>query len=190
MYVTYHRFAAVVTLPVMTLERSLRGALAGGIAAAVWAAQQPLDKRVFDPDYDDTELLGKLVARGPEWRPIGLALHVQNGALFGAGYALGKPFLPGPPVLRGFLAAIATHLALWPAARLVDSYHPARGELPPLWGNRRAFAQSAWRHAVFGIVLGALEQALNDRSADEPPTIPASSNGHGDLESAAVAGVA
>ena len=168
----------------------MRGALAGGIAAGVWAAQQPLDKQVFDCDYDDTELMGKLVTHGPEWRAIGLALHIQNGALFGAGYALGKPFLPGPPVLRGLLAGLAGHLAVWPASQLVDRHHPARRELTPLWGNRRAFAQAAWRHAVFGAVLGVLEHALNDRSADEPPTIPVSSNGHGDLESAAVAGVA
>jgi hypothetical protein len=174
----------------MTLERSLRGALAGGVAAAVWAAQQPLDKRLFDSGYDDTEILGRLVARGPEWRAVGVAMHVQSGALFGAGYALGKPFLPGPPVLRGLLAGLAEHVALWPAGQLIDRYHPARRELTPLWRNRRAFAQATWRHALFGAVLGVLEDALNDRSADEPPPIPVSSNGHGDLESAAVAGVA
>jgi hypothetical protein len=174
----------------MTLDRSLRGAVAGGIAAGAMAALIPLDKQVFDCDYDDTEILGKLVTRGPEWRPIGLALHVQNGAVFGAAYALGKPFVPGPPVLRGLLAALAEHMATWPATRLVDRYHPARRELVPLWGNRRALAQATWRHVLFGVVLGVIEQVLNDRSADEPPPIPASSNGHGDIESAAVAGVA
>jgi hypothetical protein len=174
----------------MTLERSVRGAVAGGLAAGLWAAQQPLDKRVFDSDYDDTAILGKLVTRGPEWRAVGVALHVGSGAMFGAAYALSKPFVPGPPVLRGLAAAIVEHLASWPTTQLVDRYHPARRELPALQGNRRAFAQAAWRHALFGVVLGALEHVLNDRSADEPPPIPASSNGHGDLESAAVAGVA
>ena len=42
--------------------RTLRGALAGAVAAGVWAAQQPLDKRVFGSRYDDVELLGKAVA--------------------------------------------------------------------------------------------------------------------------------
>jgi hypothetical protein len=174
----------------MTLERSLRGAVAGGLAAGLWAAQQPLDKRLFDSDYDDTEILGKLVTRGPEWRPVGVALHVASGAMFGAAYALGKPFVPGPPLLRGLAVGMAEHVASWPTTELVDRYHPARRDLPALRGNRRAFAQAAWRHALFGVVLGVLEQALNDRSADEPPPIPVSSNGHGDLESAAVAGVA
>ncbi|MEA2373683.1 MAG: hypothetical protein QOD53_146 [Thermoleophilaceae bacterium] len=169
----------------MTLDRSLRGALAGAIAAAVWAAQQPLDKRVFDVDYDDTELLGKLVSRGPEWRAIGTALHIQNGALFGAAYALGKPFLPGPPVLRGLAVALAEHFATWPAIGLAERHHPARRDLPKLAGNPRALAQATWRHALFGVVMGALEHAFNDRSADEPPPIPVSSNGHGDLEAAA-----
>jgi hypothetical protein len=44
----------------MELRRTVNGAMAGAVAAGVWAAQQPLDKRVFDSDYDDVELLGKL----------------------------------------------------------------------------------------------------------------------------------
>jgi hypothetical protein len=174
----------------MTVQRSLRGAVAGGVAAAAWAAQQPLDKRVFDCDYDDTEILGKFVAQGPEWRPVGVALHVGGGALFGAAYALVKPFVPGPPAARGLFVALAEHLVSWPTVVLVDRHHPARRDMPLLYGNRRALAQATWRHALFGAVLGALEQTLNDRSADEPPPIPVSSNGHGDIESAAVAGVA
>jgi hypothetical protein len=174
----------------MTLERSLRGALAGGIAAAAWAAQQPLDKRVFGSDYDDTEVLGKLVTRGPEWRPVGIGIHIANGALFGGAYALGKPFLPGPPVLRGIAAALVEHAVTWPGVRAVDRYHPERSDLPMLWGNGRALAQATWRHALFGAILGALEHALNDRSADEPPPVPASSNGHGDIEAATATVVA
>ena len=42
---------------------------------------------VFGVPYDDEELLGKAVTRGPAWPPVGVALHVANGALFGAVYA-------------------------------------------------------------------------------------------------------
>ena len=82
----------------MAIDRAqtVRGALAGAVAAAVWAAQQPLDKRVFGVDYDDTEILGKLVTRGPAWRPIGVALHVLNGAAFGAAYAAVAPSVQLP----------------------------------------------------------------------------------------------
>lgn len=169
------------------LGRSLRGGLAGGVAAAVWAAQQPLDKQLFDTGYDDVELLGKAVTRGPQWRAVGVAMHVNNGIAFGAVYAQLKPFMPGPPVLRGVSAALVEHVATWPLTRITDRYHPARRELDPLGGNWRAFAQAAWRHALFGAVLGGLEHVLNDRSADEPPEIPVSSNGHGDIEQVAAA---
>ena len=168
----------------MKLQRSIGGAVAGGVAAAVWAAQQPLDKRVFESEYDDVELLGKLVTRGREWPAVGLALHVVDGGLFGAVYSQVRPFMPGPPVAAGLLAGLVEHVALWPLVRLTDRYHPARKELTPLTGNGRAFAQAAWRHALFGLVLGGLEALINDRSADEPPPVPFSSNGHGSLEAA------
>jgi hypothetical protein len=174
----------------MALQRSLRGALAGGAAAALWAASERLDQRLFDSDYSDVELLGKAVTRGSEWPLIGVVLHVQNGMAFGAAYANVKPFLPGPPVVKGLVAGLAENFALWPLGRVVDEFHPARGEMPTLWGNRRALAQATFRHAVFGVTLGLLEHLLNDRSDEEPPEVPASSNGHGNIEAAVSVGVA
>jgi hypothetical protein len=168
----------------MKLHRSVGGAIAGSLAAAVWAAQQPLDKRAFDCDYDDLELLGKLVTRGREWPLAGLALHMGNGAAFGAIYSQLRPFIPGPPVVTGTIAALTENFATWPLTPLVDSHHPARGEMPTLWGSRNALLQATWRHALFGAVLGGLEALINDRSADEPPAVPYSSNGHGSLDTA------
>jgi len=170
----------------MTARRVLNGALAGGVAAAVWAAQQPLDKRVFGCDYDDVELLGKFVTRGPGWQAAGLAIHIQNGAAFGAAYAGMRPFLPGPPIALAIGAAMAENFGGWSMARYVDRFHPARGELTPLAGNRRALAQATWRHFLFGAVMGVIEARLNDRSDEEPPpSVPVGSNGHGNIESAA-----
>ena len=172
----------------MAMRRTLNGAVAGGVAAGLWAAQQPLDKRAFDCGYDDVELLGKAVTRGPAWQVVGVAMHVQNGMAFGAAYSALRPLLPGPPVVWGLAAAMVENVGLWPLGRLVDRYHPARGELTSLTRNRRAFAQATWRHALFGLVLGVLEARLNDRSADEPPApVPVESNGHGSIEQAAAA---
>jgi hypothetical protein len=151
------------------LQKSLRGGVAGAVATVVMTLEQPLDKRVFDSEYDDVEILGKLVTRGGHWRPIGWALHVQNGAMFGAAYARLKPSLPGPAVIRGLLVGLIEHVATWPMTVLVDRYHPARKELPKLGANPRAFGQATIRHAVFGIVLALLEEELNDRSAE--PTL-------------------
>ena len=165
--------------------RTLRGALAGAAAAAVWAAQQPIDERLFGVDYDDTELLGKWVTRGPSWRAVGMAMHVQNGAAFGALYANLAPSLPVPAPARGPLAGLAEHLATWPGTAALPRVHPAAAELPRLWGNPRAFAQATWRHLLFGVVLGELERRLN------PPRPPAAApmtderaatNGHGRVE--------
>jgi hypothetical protein len=153
--------------------RTLRGALAGSIGAAVWLAVQPLDRRLFGVDHDDAELLGRLVAGGrPEAQAVGTALHIQNGAAFGALYAHVAPSLPVPPALRGPLAALVEHVATWPALALVD---------PSLFRNGRAFAQSAWRHAVFGLVLGELERRLNPPAVELVPVDEAAvaSNGHG-----------
>ena len=147
------------------LQASLRAGVAGAVATVVMTLEQPLDKRLFDSAYDDVEILGKFVTRGDHWRPIGWTLHVQNGAILGAGYARLKPSLPGPAVLRGLLAGLIEHVATWPLTALVDRFHPARNELPKLAANRRAFGQATIRHAVFGIVLGLLEDALNDHSA-------------------------
>ena len=167
----------------MELERSLNGAIAGALAASAWAAQQPADKRALHSGYDDVELLGKLLVRGEAWPLVGIALHLQNGAFLGALYAQLRPFLPGPLHARAVIVAMVEHVALWPLGRLIDRYHPARGQLPRLRGNRRAFAQATWRHLLFGLVLGEVERRLNAED-DELPEVPVSSNGHGNIEMA------
>ncbi len=166
--------------------RTLRGAVCGAVAAAVWALEQPLDKLVFGSRYDDVELLGKAVTRGNGWYPVGLAWHMQNGVLFGAVYANIAPAIPLPAMARGPVSALAEHVALWPLGSLSDRFHPARQELPRLTGNRRAFAQAAWRHLVFGLVLGELERRLNAVPEPVPPEPEPdfSSNGHGSFEHA------
>ena len=169
--------------------RTFRGAIAGVIAAGAWAAQQPLDKRLFGSDYDDVELLGRAVIRDGDWRPAGLAWHLANGAIFGAVYANAAPLVPAPAWARGPIAGLGEQLASWPLARLSDRFHPARHDLPRLTGNRRAFAQATWRHLLFAVVLGELERRMNPSPEPPAPIAPdiVSSNGHGVLEHAATA---
>jgi hypothetical protein len=161
-------------------QRTLRGALAGIAAAAAWAAQQPLDKRIFGSDYDDVRLLGELLVDGPAAYPVGAALHLGNGALFGALYANVAPSLAGPPWVRGPLAGLSEHLATWPALIVV----PRLRDGGATWRPRRAFAQATWRHLLFGTVLGELERRLNPPSDSPRPVDPAAaaSNGHGSAE--------
>lgn len=174
-----------------TSAQTARGALAGAVAAGVWAAQQPLDKAVFGVDYDDIELLGKWVTRGPAWAPIGTAMHVANGALFGAVYANVAPRMPLPSWARGPFAAMVENFSTWPLAIVAERVHPARKELPKIAGDPRALAQATWRHLVFGFVMGELERRLNaPEEAEVPPYehVVVSTNGHGNLEHAVTGG--
>ena len=171
------------------LAQTARGALAGVVAAAVRAAQQPLDIRVFGVPYDDTELLGKAVTRGRGWRPVGIAVHLLNGAAFGALYANAAPRVPLPSWARGPAAGLAEHVASWPGTLLIGRLHPAGGDFPPLFADPRAFAQATWRHLLFGVVLGELERRLNAPPDAGGPSfeVLASTNGHGDFEAALAA---
>ena len=136
----------------------LRAAAAGAAAAAVWALQEPLDRRVARCDYSDVALLGKAVTRGRGWPAVGFAMHVANGAVFGLVYRSAGARLPVGPRKLAVAMALAEHVALYPLGYFVDRRHPARGEpgVPPLLRNPRAFAQATWRHALFGVVLGRL----------------------------------
>lgn len=130
-----------------------RAAAAGAAAAIVWAAAEPLDRRLMRNDYSDVALLGKLVTRSRAWPLAGLVLHAGNGAVFGLAYReLHRRLRVGPVPL-----ALAEHVTLFPLGALVDRFHPARGEpgLAQVFGAP-AFAQATWRHLLFGLALGRL----------------------------------
>ena len=135
-----------------------RSALAGAAAAALWGLQEPLDKRFFGCDYSDIALLGKFVTRGRRWRTAGFAIHVVNGAVFGLVFHEARRLLPLDARRLAVAMALGEHATLYPLCYFVDRHHPARGEegIPPLFTNRRAYAQATWRHAVFGFALGRL----------------------------------
>jgi len=124
-----------------------RAAAAGALAALLCAAVEPLDKRLFDNDYSDVEMLGKLVTRSRAWPLAGLAVHAANGAAFGV--TCGVSGIPP------FRLAMIENAALFPFAWLVDHRHPARGDLAPLL-TPRGFAQATARHALFGAALARL----------------------------------
>ena len=134
-------------------EGTLRAALAGATAAAVWAALEPALRRLFRTPYTDLRLLGAPLSRR-RWRAAGTAIHLANGAV--AGVAFRRLGLRGPKA--GIVAAQLENAVLWPGMALVDRYHPDRrsGAWPPLLRNRRVFAQEAAAHAIFGAVLGRL----------------------------------
>jgi hypothetical protein len=160
--------------------RTARGALAGAVAAGVWALQEPLDQRVFETSYSDPGLLGSFVTEDrPAQFLVGHALHLANGAAFGAIYAgVLRARLPGPVRSRGVVAALAEHVASWP----LTSFTPK----VPTTG--RGFLQATWRHLLFGVVLGEVERRLNpdDEHDDDAYDAMVASNGHGNIEHAII----
>jgi hypothetical protein len=130
----------------------MRGMAAGIVAAAVWAAAEPaLGRALGIPWYSDRRLLGGLLRVGPE---AAIAVHLANGALFGASFE--RLGLRGP--LRGVALAQTESLGLWPFMAAVDRVHEDRrsGAWPPLFRNGRVFAYEVAVHALFGAVLGVL----------------------------------
>jgi len=128
------------------------------VAATVWSALEPIDKRLFRCDFSDVAVLGKAVTRGPAWLPLGLTMHAVNGAIFGLAFHEVRRRVPIEPRRLALGMALAEHMVLYPLGYFVDRYHPARGEegVPPLLTNPRAFAQATVRHAVFGALLARL----------------------------------
>src|SRR5579884_1335493 len=129
-----------------TVSRA-RAAAAGAAGTLLWAAVEPLDKRLFRHDYSDIALLGKFATRSRAWPLAGLAIHAANGAAFGLAYSE----LRRRTRITTMQLALAEHVALFPLGALVDRFHPARGEpgLAKLF-SLRAFGQATVRHALFG----------------------------------------
>jgi hypothetical protein len=138
------------------VTRQLRGAAAGVVAAAAWAAGEPALRRLARTPYSDVRLLGRAVTRGRAWPVAGLALHLANGAVFGAAFA--RLGLRG--ATAGVIAAEAENLVLWPGLLVVDRVHPDRrdGNWPPLTRNPRVAGYAIAAHAIFGFVLGRLTE--------------------------------
>lgn len=143
------------------------GAAAGTCAAALWAAQEPLDTKVFTVSYSDPELLGRVFSQKSLNRQIiGYGWHVTNGMLFGCLYSTTKKFFPKQCSgwQTGLIAGLAEHLATWPSTKFVSKLHPNPQAFPQLYGNRKAFLQATWRHALFGVALGIIEEKLSKKT--------------------------
>ena len=96
------------------------------------------------------ELLGTVVTRGRWAYPVGVAMHVVNGALFGAVYAARRALAARAAPARGPAPALAEHLGDLAARPASSRLHPAADEFPRLWGSARArpgdLAAPAVRH--------------------------------------------
>jgi hypothetical protein len=136
------------------MGRTLKAAAAGVIAAGIWAASEPLIRRYSHAVHSEPRLVGGVLAPEPYTVPVGLVVHLMNGAVFGVAFdRLGRR-----GVVQGVAAAQFENAVLWPTLIGFDKLLPdvKSGNWPPLLTDRRALAHEVAGHAVFGAVLGTL----------------------------------
>ena len=151
--------------------RAARGAAAGAAAAAAWAVVEPLAARAFGTRYTDVRLLGALVPGADRaWPAAGAAVHLANGAAFGATFGLAGA--RGPRA--GVAWAVAETLATWPLMAVADRIHPDRrsGRWPRLLTDRRVLGQELALHALFGLLLGLMLPARAEVTIARAPGRP------------------
>jgi hypothetical protein len=136
------------------MHRTSQAALAGVAAAAVWVTVEPVWRRLLGGPQRELRLVGRLLAPESLWKPVGLAMHLANGAAFGVAFDR----LGGRGVGQAVAAAQIENAVLWPTMAIVDRLHPdvRDGTWPSLVDNPRALGQEIAGHAVFGVVLGLL----------------------------------
>ena len=125
-----------------------RAALAGATAALVWAAQEPLDRKVFGCDYSDVALLGKAVSR-KHWQTAGPPAPCRERRALRA--RLAAPWKPGRARARRERRALAADRT--------------RRPLPPRAGRGRAAAAPREQGGIRAGVLAARALRLGARPA-------------------------
>jgi len=132
----------------------VRAAAAGAAGAAAWVVVEPAIGRAFGSPHRELRLVGGLLAPERVWLPVGLAVHLANGAVFGIAFDR----LGGRGIRAAVIAAQVENAVLWPAMILVDRLHPdvRSGRWPRLARNRRVVAHEVAGHLVFGLVMGGL----------------------------------
>jgi hypothetical protein len=148
----------------------VRGALAGAVAAGVWAAVEPALGRALRTGYTDVRFLGRFLPTGRAWPAAGLAWHVANGAAFGAVFGS----LGGGGWKRGLTAAEAENALTYPLLPVVARRHPDYRSVE--WAGpegRRILVQETIVHGLFGAVLGGLTGRPGLPSAPPAPALAA-----------------
>lgn len=132
----------------------------GLISGAGFLAAMLADLAVANNQADDLVLLGGTAPVDPKrWRLIGVLLHFGNSVALAAAFVRLRSYLPGGGnrYLRGLIFIQIENLLLYPLVLIIGRYHPARrdGRLADFW-SPVVFLQEVFRHAVFGLLLGAL----------------------------------
>ena len=144
-------------------KRAIAGAMAGIVGGLAHAAMNEVDRRVLNYNADDLALLGGVFTDDTRVaRTIGLGMHLNFAAIFGATYAiLLHPKTDDDAMAKGLGFAILEHVSLFPLGKIVDNHHPhvKSGKCDPFF-TPTSFVEASLRHIVLGLGLGASYPAI------------------------------
>lgn len=145
-----------------TRDRLVAGAAGGLVGALAYVIVQQIDLKAFDHNTDDVVLLGRIVTDNDDLiRPVGMAMHLFNGASLGALYGLVvHDRLPGPPLAQGLTFAMLETVALYPLSALEDFHPGVREGRLERYTTPIAFLQQVIRHIGYGAALGPVTKRL------------------------------
>lgn len=147
---------------------TIKAATISGLAAgAVFALVLEADLRLTGNNVDDLLVLGSPFVSNPEEaRRLGLAIHALNSVALAALYGKARPWLPGPPWLKGVIFANVENLILYPVTLLEDLHPAIRTGLVDRYFTWPSFWQSVPRHVAYGAVLGILFERLQPETRE------------------------
>lgn len=139
-------------------KRAFSGAIAGVIGGLTHAAMNEVDRKILNYNADDLVLLGGVFTSDTALaRKIGIGMHLNFAAIFGATYAvLLQPKTDREAFRQGVTFAMTEHFGLFPLGILVDQFHPhiQRGTSERFF-TPTSFVEASLRHLALGAGLGA-----------------------------------
>lgn len=144
-------------------KRAIAGAMAGIVGGLAHAAMNEVDRRLFNYNADDLVMLGGVFTDDTRLaRKIGIGMHLNFAAMFGAAYAVTLwPRDNGDALLKGVGFAMAENFSLFPLGILVDKYHPSvQNGTCDRFFTPTSLMQASLRHLALGAGIGASYPAI------------------------------
>lgn len=138
--------------------RAISGAVAGVVGGVAHAMVNEVDRKILNHEADDLILLGGVFTDDSQLaRKIGICMHLNFAAMFGAAFAmLLRPQNDRDALRKGIGFALAENFTLFPLGILVDKYHPyVRSGMSDPFFHPTSLVQATLRHLALGAGIGA-----------------------------------
>lgn len=139
------------------VDRAISGAIAGIVGGLAHAAMNEIDRRVLNYNADDLIMLGGIFTDDSNLaRRVGLGMHLNFAAMFGAAYGvLLYPKNSDDALRKAVGFAMFENVTLFPLGVLVDGHHPyAKAGRSDKFFNPTSFVQASLRHLTLGVGIG------------------------------------